>query len=452
MRFTHYLNQEHSNRIIIIQLVLLFSLGLAGCKEEVVPEPFKPRPDHKGYVASLKVAELDKTALGQDWISSAEKALYSATPITSPFSETFYLNPNAALAIGYKFKTLRGQKLMVSVETHFKDSIGLFIDLFRVKNDSLRQYRHVASANKTAYLLGFEPRQDADYILRLQPELLRGGRFTITIKQVPTLEFPVAGKNSRSILSFFGAPRDGGRRVHHGVDIFAKKHTPIIAPVKGRIRRVDTTKLGGRVIWLYDEKRQQNLYFAHLESLYAEQFSDVDVGDTIGTVGKTGNARYTPPHLHFGIYKNGPVDPLAFIKETKTEPSAIVPDTSLVGSWGRITRNSALRASNTRRSSQIDTLSQFDMLKVLGASANYFRVQLPNGTAGYVLGKNVELSAEPIEQFTAPTKMAILETLGDTTRIKTEIDAGASISVMGSFNDYKFIRTPLGAIGWVKGI
>jgi len=37
-------------------------------------------------------------------------------------------------------------------------------------------------------------------------------------------------------------------------------------------------------------------------------------GDVLGFVGNTGNARTTPPHLHFGIYSGGPVDPVPFLQ------------------------------------------------------------------------------------------------------------------------------------------
>ena len=35
-------------------------------------------------------------------------------------------------------------------------------------------------------------------------------------------------------------------------------------------------------------------------------------------MGNTGNAKTTPPHLHFGIYtRGGAIDPLPFVKQTK---------------------------------------------------------------------------------------------------------------------------------------
>jgi Membrane proteins related to metalloendopeptidases len=40
----------------------------------------------------------------------------------------------------------------------------------------------------------------------------------------------------------------------------------------------------------------------------------VETGDILGFVGNTGNARTTPPHLHFGIYTgSGPVNPAPFL-------------------------------------------------------------------------------------------------------------------------------------------
>ncbi|WP_317198432.1 M23 family metallopeptidase [Salegentibacter lacus] len=52
-------------------------------------------------------------------------------------------------------------------------------------------------------------------------------------------------------------------------------------------------------------------------------------GDTLGFVGNTGNARTTPPHLHFGIYKGyrGAINPLHFVYQTslqETDPE--IPD------------------------------------------------------------------------------------------------------------------------------
>ncbi|MEM9328568.1 MAG: M23 family metallopeptidase, partial [Bacteroidota bacterium] len=283
-------------------------LLLLGCRQdEKVPERFYPRNDHEAYWHHLRQANLLETALGKEWLAAAARTFEHPIKVRLPYQEVFELPNRRAEAYGYRFQVNRGQKVLIRLDLASEDSAAVFIDLFRIDNDSLQDYRHVASAD-SAFDLGFEPRKDAPYLLRLQPELLRGGLFTLTIETVASLDFPVAGKGRRAIQSFFGDPRDGGRREHHGVDIFAKRHTPILAPTDGRIRSVDTKKLGGKVVWLYDQQRGAHLYFAHLHEQKVVERQQVQKGDTLVTVGNTGNARFTHPHLNFGFYKNGPID------------------------------------------------------------------------------------------------------------------------------------------------
>jgi peptidoglycan LD-endopeptidase LytH len=113
----------------------------------------------------------------------------------------------------------------------------------------------------------------------------------------------------------FGDPRDGGRRRHEGVDIFAKRGTPVLSASSGVVTRVGEGGLGGRVVWVWDPARSLLLYYAHLQEQLVSTGTRVRAGEPIGTVGNTGNARTTPPHLHFGIYRRGAgaIDPEAFI-------------------------------------------------------------------------------------------------------------------------------------------
>ena len=46
--------------------------------------------------------------------------------------------------------------------------------------------------------LEFEAERDGTFVLRLQPELLRGGRFTITEQMTATLAFPIEGRDGAS--------------------------------------------------------------------------------------------------------------------------------------------------------------------------------------------------------------------------------------------------------------
>jgi len=131
-----------------------------------------------------------------------------------------------------------------------------------------------------------------------------------------SLAFPVAGKKS-NIGSFWGARRDGGRRKHKGIDIFAKKGTPVVAISDGIITTRDNTPIGGRTLWLKSANHTFTAYYAHLDKQKVKEGQFVRKGQVIGTIGNTGNARTTPSHLHFGIYTaKGPVNPLPYVKNS----------------------------------------------------------------------------------------------------------------------------------------
>lgn len=362
---------------------ILGAIILFGCTEEVVPERFFPRNDHEAYWYSLKQANLLSTALGKEWNTAAEKPFQEQIKIQLPYQEAFEISDLKPDAHGYRFDVKRGQKILVDITHVTQDTTQLFVDLFRVINDSLKQFRHVASADSTLQL-SFAPRRDASYLLRLQPELLRGGQYTVTIENVPTLAFPVAGKDKRAIQSFFGDPRDGGRRDHHGVDIFAKRHTPIIAPITADVRTVGTRGLGGKVVWLYDRKTGNHLYFAHLQEQKVKRFDKVNPGDTIGTVGNTGNAKYTPPHLHFGIYNNGPIDPYSFIVPENNRPTTFHPDTSLLGKKIYITDLVKVKSEMRRSAAISDSLLAGDSLKIAAVNHNYVRIITSEGKKGFL--------------------------------------------------------------------
>ena len=110
-------------------------------------------------------------------------------------------------------------------------------------------------------------------------------------------------------IDSWGFPRPGGR-THEGADMFAPMGTPLYAVATGVIYRVYTNPLGGLAINLIDEAGDM-YYYAHLSAEYVENGQKVTAGQVIGAVGDSGNARGTPPHLHWQYHPgNGePVNP-----------------------------------------------------------------------------------------------------------------------------------------------
>lgn len=107
---------------------------------------------------------------------------------------------------------------------------------------------------------------------------------------------PVAGPVS--FIDSWGAPRSGGR-THRGVDMFARRGTPVVAPVGGTVEH-RSNSIGGPSFHLWGD--DGNYYYGtHLDG-YGPITGVVDAGTVIGYVGDTGNARGTSPHLHFEIH------------------------------------------------------------------------------------------------------------------------------------------------------
>lgn len=114
---------------------------------------------------------------------------------------------------------------------------------------------------------------------------------------------PVVGAVAgRDFSNDWGYPRSGGR-THQGNDIFADRGTPIVAIDDGVVIRVNRrdSGLGGLAV-TYRTADGSEWYNAHLHTVEAglEVGSRVSRGETVGTVGNTGNARTTPPHNHIG--------------------------------------------------------------------------------------------------------------------------------------------------------
>lgn len=129
--------------------------------------------------------------------------------------------------------------------------------------------------------------------------------FRLSTDQPPAqLRIPVTHPSAPRIVNTWAAPRPGGRQ-HEGVDIFAPRDTPVVSTTRGLVTRVGTNRLGGQVIWVLGPGLESH-YYAHLERFADVRPGDiVNVGEVLGYVGRTGNARGTPFHLHYGIYRFG---------------------------------------------------------------------------------------------------------------------------------------------------
>ena len=127
------------------------------------------------------------------------------------------------------------------------------------------------------------------------------------------LHWPVTG----DISSYYG--RRWGR-MHHGIDIKARRGTPIYAPAGGKIEFVGRKRGYGKTV-IVNHGGMKTLY-AHCNSLHVSRGQTVSAKKVIARVGRTGNA--TGSHLHFEVRVSGKTqDPLPWLR-TKDFMSSIL--------------------------------------------------------------------------------------------------------------------------------
>jgi murein DD-endopeptidase MepM/ murein hydrolase activator NlpD len=423
---------------------------VTGCDSIELPDFFpSAATPHEAYAHSLQQAGLHETALAREWLGAADAALRQPVPVTLPIEEAGYLPVERPRAVAYRVNLVRGRRLVLNADLAPAPGALLFIDIFAVPETTADSLRHVIAADSGIRFLEFEPRRTGDYIIRLQPELLRGGRFHLTLRAEPALAFPVHGRANASIQSGFGAPRDGGARDHHGIDIFAPRGTPVLAAAEGVVTRVQETPRGGRVVWVRDERRGNSLYYAHLDRQLVERGAPVKIGDTLGLVGNTGNARSTPPHLHFGIYRRGegPTDPRPWVALIGARSAPLRADTSLLGVWARTTRVSTLRVAPDREATRVSELTTETLARVLGARAAWYDVRLPDGTAGYLLAADVISAAKPLRRHALEQPTA-LRAGPQTNAVIIDTLFISAVQVLGRFGEQLYVRAD-SAAGWI---
>lgn len=148
-----------------------------------------------------------------------------------------------------------------------------------------------------------------------------------------TLTLPLDGA-PRTITSVFGDDRSGGARLHKGVDFLSDEGEPVRAVADGKVTfagvdlkgapsqnlspaeaaKVDPARLGGGglMVMVRHEGGLTSAYM-HLVDFTVTQGQEVEAGDLLGHVGRTG-IRHSPPHLHFELRHEGKhLDPLPLL-------------------------------------------------------------------------------------------------------------------------------------------
>lgn len=426
-----------ATRILIGFVGALILLG--GCQAfGPMDRPSRPRSPWEEYREALRAADLEETAAMRAWLAAGSRAVAAAPEVALPYREIVYFDPMRPTAGAWQLTLQKGQALHVEVAGPANEETGLFVDLLRWERG---EWRSVATLQEGS-TLDFRVGGRGAYVLRVQPELLTGGRWTVTVTAGSQMTFPVEGVGSGAIRGRFGDARDGGRRRHEGVDIFAPRGTRVLAAADGWVIRTGKSGLGGKVVWM-ETLDGLRLYYAHLSDREVREGRKLRAGEVVGRVGSSGNAGRRSPHLHFGIYDDEAIDPVPFIQPAK-RAAKVTADRALLGRWARVNADRISLHAGPRSDSPLrGHAARHEAFQVDGASADWYRVRIPDGSA-YVGARLLESIEIPIRRLQLTSPVALFLEPTPAAGIVAEVEANASLEVLAEEEEYLLVRRATG--------
>lgn len=126
------------------------------------------------------------------------------------------------------------------------------------------------------------------------------GLLSINLLLPTKIQNPVegCGRESYNPKSFW---HPWGNHRHAGIDIFAKKGTPVHPAIGGIVVATGhNIGAGGNCVLIFSSGLRFH-YYAHLSEINTHIGAIVTKKSVIGKVGNTGNAKGKPHHLHYSI-------------------------------------------------------------------------------------------------------------------------------------------------------
>jgi murein DD-endopeptidase MepM/ murein hydrolase activator NlpD len=136
-----------------------------------------------------------------------------------------------------------------------------------------------------------------------------------------TIQAPIKGGffNSGSFAPGSPSPRHPGG--HAGVDLRAPGGTAVYPMISGVVTLVGSNPKGGNTVSIQHPNNLRT-YYAHLGTIRVQKGDKVNLNTVIGTVGASGNAKGTWPHVHLQVWSNNQLqDPAKYFAVPKYTPA-----------------------------------------------------------------------------------------------------------------------------------
>ena len=88
-------------------------------------------------------------------------------------------------------------------------------------------------------------------------------------------------------------------------------------------------------------------------------------------------------------------------------------------------------------------------MRIVGASSRWYRVELPDGSVGFVEARLTETIEAAIRQQRLVEDRAVLESPRSVAAVVETASRGMEVPVLGTFRDFLFVQSPSGRTGWM---
>jgi hypothetical protein len=427
-------------KYILVMLIIILGAVAVYFKAHLLPSP------HDAYYSALLRDNLNATA--DRWKAEAQQSLARPLRISLPYSERRLLEADYLQPIAFTFDLKMDALIRVDMYPSTNTRAEVFVDVFYLPDGAAKPKRIGSMTTQEQQLL-IAAEHSGQYLVRIQPTHSSLGLIDVAISSPLRYGFPVDTERENAVQSLFGVERDAGTRRHEGIDIFAPRGTPVIAAEAGHVTRTGNTPRGGKHVWV--RGGQRSFYYAHLDSIAVSTGDRVMRGAVLGTIGNTGNAITTSPHLHFGIYKfaQGAVDPLPLVGRTKLTTTYTPPRVEPAPCWLSVNTDKAnLRSGPSLKTTTVTELMRSELLQVDAVAGDWLRVKTGNGTQGFIARRLTETPSESMLTLTE-NHVAFLSPDDNAPDIGN-FSAHDKLPTLGKFGSFAWVEMPGGVYVWAR--
>jgi len=276
--------------LFLIAVLMLLGIGLVGA---LLFYTFHYFPNQQNYLAMERNYQIN-----QSRIELFQDNVNELGPVLRAFEDAFSKTVDV-LGVDTSSSPL--------VDSQRRGDLGQLVRFAEIEAGTPQEIGQI-QALRSILEGSIDPLLDISRVMEAQKNLL---------VDIPTL-WPLKGGVGWPTFYFGPAvhPIYGRWYMHRGLDLAARRGTPILATANGKVIRAENHQSYGNMVQVQHKYGFSTLY-AHMDRIYVTKGQGVTQGDVIGALGNTGVS--TGPHLHYEVQIGTQlVDPAKYLNITNT--------------------------------------------------------------------------------------------------------------------------------------